>query len=413
MTSTDYQNLVRRDELVEEMERMLDAAARSNRNLLASEQRRFDSLMAERNRVDESLSHLSRMDEQSLRRRFGPPSTVPEAPQHLRRDHDFLDDFAEMIRENRDGHVDLDIGSLLAGKRTLRNGAIEHRSALLTTTTGVPVPITTANSVYEYLVTGSGVLRSNVDILNTPAGETYRLPRFTAYSTGTAVPQGTAIPQSDPTFAHVEFGAWKYAALTEWSRELEFDTNVPLGTYLGRNLGVAISESIAPQLVNGAGTAGPQGILAAAGGTVTGGTGVAGMPTVAEIIDLVYTLESPYQAAASFVMHPTTLAKIAKITDDNKRSILVPSLATDVPSTILGYPVFTDPAMPTTGTSKASVFYGDLSRYMIVRWAGSLRVEVSYDAKFAEDLVQCRAVQRVDSRIVDPKAGAVYVGGAS
>jgi HK97 family phage major capsid protein len=161
------------------------------------------------------------------------------------------------------------------------------------------------------------------------------------------------------------------------------------------------------KLVNGAGTAGPQGILAAAGGTVTGGTGVAGVPTVDNIIDLVYTLDAPYQATASFVMHPTTLSTIAKIKDTTGRSILVPSLATDVPSTMLGYPVFTDPSMPTTGTTKKSIFYGgDLSRYLSVRYAGPLRVDVSYDAKFTSDLVVCKAVQRIDSRIVDAKAGA-------
>jgi HK97 family phage major capsid protein len=212
----------------------------------------------------------------------------------------------------------------------------------------------------------------------------------------------------------VEFGAYKYAAISEWSRELEFDANVNLGAYLGRNLGAAISQAYGTALVNGAGTAGPQGLLGGtAAGTVTSGTGVAGVPTYDNLVDLVFTLESPYQSNASFVMHPTSLAAIAKIKDTTGRSILMPSFSADVPSTIMGRPVFTDPWMPTTGTTKNSIFFGDLSRYMTVRFAGPLRVEVSYDEKFSSDLVVCRAVQRIDSRIVDNKAGAIFKGAAS
>jgi len=409
MSRNDYESLVRRDELTEEMERLLDRAALTGRDLMASEQRKFDGMMGERDRLAESLAHLSRWDEQRLRRQFGQPSTVPIPPHRL---SDSIDELHAMVREQRDAHIDLDVGSLLAAKRTRRDGSIEHRD-ILTTSTGAPVPISTASTVYEYLVTGSGVLSSSAEILSTSGGETFRLPRFTAYSAGTAVSEAAEIPQSDPTFAHVEFKAYKYGVRTEWSREIEQDTNVPLGAYLGRNLGVAISEKIGPDLVNGAGTAGPQGILVSHGGTVTGGTGVAGMPTVNEIIDLVYTLDAPYQARAAFICHPTTLAKIAKIADSTGRSILVPSLATDVPSTILGYPVITDPAMPTTGTSKKSLVFADFARFLTIRFAGPLRVETSREEKFSEDVVVAKAVQRIDSRIVDPKAAAVYVGGAS
>ena len=410
--------LSRRDAIEERAQSILDRAARSNRNLLASEAKAFEKLNEElraanyeaelvpdrlRIAVRERAIDESR-DALGVPRDFGAPRSTNRFAQ--------LDDFAQMIAENRDGHVDLDLGSLLASKRTLRNGAIEQRD-ILTTTTGAPMPINTAATVYEYLVSESAVLASNASILNTPDGAPLRLPRFTAYSVGTAVAEGTAIPQSDPTFAHVTFGAYKHAVATEWSREAEQDSTVALGTYLGRNLGAAISQSMATELINGAGTAGPQGILASHGGTVTGGTGVAGMPTVDEIVDLVYTVGSSYQARASFIMHPTTLAKIAKVKDTTGRSILVPSLATDVPSTILGYPVLTDSAMPTTGTSKKSIVFADFSRFVTVRYAGPLRIEVSYDQKFTEDVAVCKAVQRIDQRIVDPTAAAVFVGAAS
>jgi HK97 family phage major capsid protein len=408
--------LSRRDELENRAQSILDRAARSNRNLLASESRDYDKILEELRAANYEAELVPDRLRIAVRERAIDESRdvlgVPRDFPHNNQSAAVREDLFEMIRANGRGHVDLNIGDMLAAKRTQSNGALERRD-LFTTTTGAPVPTQTASTVYEYLVTGSGVLRSNVDILSTPNGDTYRLPKFTAYSTGTAVGQGSAIPESDPTLAMVEFGAFKYAAISEWSRELEFDANVNLSTYLGRNLGIAISEAYSPALVNGAGTAGPEGVLNAANGTVTGGTAVAGVPTVNNIIDLVYTLEAPYQERASFLMHPTTLSTISKIVDTTGRSILMPSFSADMPSTILGRPVFTDPNMPTTGTTNASIFFGDLSRYMTVRFAGPLRVEVSYDEKFSSDLVVARAVQRIDSRIVDNKAGAIFVGAAS
>ncbi len=408
--------LSRRDELQDRAQSILDRAARSNRNLLASESRDYDKILEELQAANYEAELVPDRLRIAVRER-----AIDESRDALGHPRDFgapraptrsSEDFVAMIRENGQGHVDLNVGDLLASKRTAPNGAMERRD-LFTTTTGAPVPTQTAATIYEYLVTGSGVLRSNVDIISTPNGDTYKLPSVTSYSTGTAVGQGSAIPESDPTLAMVTFGAYKFGAISEWSRELELDSNVQLGAYLGRNLGIAISEAYSPALINGAGTAGPQGILAAAGGTVTGSTAVAGVPTVNNIIDLVYTLEAPYQERASFVMHPTTLATISKIVDTTGRSILMPSFSADMPSTILGRPVFTDPNMPTTGTTKASIFLGDLSRYMSIRFAGPLRVEVSYDQKFSEDLVVMRAVQRLDSRIVDSKAGAIFKGAAS
>jgi HK97 family phage major capsid protein len=411
--------LSRRDDIEDRAQSILDRAARSNRNLLASESREFEKLSEElrsANREAETIPDRLRAavrdaavnesrDALGVPRDFGAPIMNARST---------FDEFTEMIRENREGHVDLNIGAMLAGKRTRRDGSIEHRD-ILTSTTGAPVPITTASSVYEYLVSGSGLLRTSATIMNTNGGESFRMPRVSAYSLGTAVAEASAIPESDPTLAMVEFKAYKYGAITEWSREIQEDTNVTLGDYIARNLGVAVSEAFSPVLINGAGTAGPQGILnGSPAGTVTGGTGVAGVPTFDNIIDLVYSVDAPYQAqGAAFIMHPTTASSLAKIKDTTGRSILLPSASMDVPSTILGFPVVTDAAMPTTGTSKKSVMFANFARYCAIRFAGPLRVEISYDARFQDDIVQCKAVQRLDSRVIDPNAAAVFVGGAS
>jgi HK97 family phage major capsid protein len=51
--------------------------------------------------------------------------------------------------------------------------------------------------------------------------------------------------------------------------------------------------------------------------------------------------------------------------------------------------------------------------FYAVRFAGALRVDVSRDFAFANDLVTYRVLQRVDGRIINSDAARKFVGGAS
>ena len=154
--------LSRRDEIEERAQSILDRAARSNRDLLASESREFDNLNQELRRANRDAELVpdrlrievreraidESRDALGVPRDFGAPAAANRS----------TEDFVAMIRENGQGHVDLDIGKMLANKRTLANGALMEKRDLFTTTTGAPVPTQTANSVYEYLIAG-GLLR--------------------------------------------------------------------------------------------------------------------------------------------------------------------------------------------------------------------------------------------------------------
>jgi HK97 family phage major capsid protein len=416
-TVADYRLIeARHAELVETNSRMLDHASRENRDLMASEARSFDAAMAEITHLKELLDYAPRglanearhADIVESRRASGLPLDLGGL-----RSAGNSDNFHAQLLAGQT--VDLPLGAMMASKRTFADGRLsklEHRE-LLTTSAGAPVPILTATNIYEYLVEDSGVMRSNVQILSTPNGASFRLPKFTAYSSAAKYAEAAAITETDPTLAMVEFGSYKYAALTGWSRENQDDANVPLSQYLGRNLATALGQEYGPKLITGNGTTEPQGAFTGAVTGVTSGTGVAGAPTADDLVSLFFSLSAPYRPNACWIMRDSTLAAIAKMTDLQDRYLLTPSLSADVPATILGRPVFTDPSAPATGLGLKSVLFADMSRFFTVRLAGNLRVEVDQSARFESDVVLMRAVQRIDSKVVDANAGKAFIGAAS
>jgi HK97 family phage major capsid protein len=416
-TVADYRLIeARHAELVETNSRMLDHASRENRDLMASEARSFDAAMAEITHLKELMDYAPRglanearhADIVESRNRLGLPLDLGAPGRSNGRDslHSQL-----MAGEK----VDLPIGAMMAGKRTLADGRLSKFETrdIVTTSTGAPVPIVSAGYVYEYLVESSGVMRSNVQILSTPNGASFRLPKFTAYSTAAQYAEAAAIAEADPTFATVTLGAHKYACLTSWSREIQEDTDVNLSAYLATNLATALGQTYSPKLINGSGSGEPLGAFTSAVTGVTSGTGVAGVPTIDNILDLFFSLPAPYRQNASWIMRDSTLAAIAKLKDSTNRYFLTPSISADVPATLLGRPVYTDPSVPATGTGAKSVLFGDMSRYFVVRMAGDLRVEVDQSAQFEQDMVVMKAALRIDSKVVDPNAAKVFIGAAS
>jgi len=402
-----------RERTYERCERLLDNATREGRDLLASEARTFEREQSELKRLDAAIDDIPRhlvnaarshiIDES--RRRAGVPLNLGDPIPEKRTENVFAD-----LSSGR--AIDLPVGEMLAAKRTTTDGRVERRD-IVTTSAGAPVPVQTANRIYQYLVEGSGVLRSNVNILNTPTGASFKLPKFTSYSSGAQYAEAAAISEADPTLATVTFGAYKFATLTTWSSELQQDTEVNLGDYLSSNLATALSETYGPQLIDGDGSTEPQGIITGITTGVTSSTGTAGVPTANNLMDLFFSLGARYRSNACWIMKDSTLATISKLVDGQSRYLLTPSLSADVPATILGRPVFTDPSMPATGTTRKSIVFADMSRYMTVRFAGDLRIEIDRSAQFEQDMVVMRAVQRLDSKVVDTNAGRAFVGAAS
>lgn len=289
----------------------------------------------------------------------------------------------------------------------------ERRDILTTTATLIPTQI--LDELTTRLQQSSGVLAANPRIINTEGqgGYTLKTNQFSTLGTASVIAEGGAFSESDPTITTVTFSAFKFGRLGQVSNELLADAFFDLERWLGDELSVSLGQTISPVLVTGSGTATAQGILNNVTTGITSGTAVTGAPTYANVIGLYGSLPTQYRSNSSWLMNPSTYTALAQLLDTQNRSLLLPSLSGDAPTTLLGRPVYLDSNMPATGLSAKSIWFGDMGSFYTVRFAERLTIDVSRDFAFANDLTTYRIKQRLDGRIVDTNAARVFVGAAS
>jgi HK97 family phage major capsid protein len=191
------------------------------------------------------------------------------------------------------------------------------------------------------------------------------------------------------------------------------DTGVDLAGYLSMQAGRALGNGFGAHLVTGTGTNQPNGVLTAATLGVTGATtAAAGAFTSDELIDLSYSVISPYRSSTScgWLMRDATVAKVRKLKDQQGQYLWQPSIQVGAPDTLLGKPLYTDPSMPAVALGAKSVLFGDFSTYF-VRQVETIRFERSDDFAFNTDLITYRAILRGDGDQVDTTGAIKYFAG--
>lgn len=403
--------LEKRKNLTEQAHALLERAASENRDLSGEEQAQFDKLGAD---ITSLRAHVDRQvqmaaDEEALAesmRGFGggdkadAPSGEALVEQNVR---SFLKgEKRELALFGKDGKP-----PTMAEMRALSKGTA--------TAGGNTVPTTFYGRLLEHMILTASLLRANATILNTTSGETIQIPVTTAHGGAALVAEAGTIPQSDPAFGQRALGAYKYGVLIRVPRELIDDTAVDLLGYLARQAGRAVGNVFGTDLIVGNGTGKPLGITASTTLGVTGGTGVAGVPTFDNLIDLYYSVISPYRNSpdAAWLINDTTAGALRKLKDSSGRYLWEPSLIPGTPDTILGKAVYTDPNMAATGVNNKSVVFGDLSTYF-VRLVNGIRFERSDEFAFDTDTTVFRCLIRGDGVLTD-LTGAVkhYVGAAT
>lgn len=366
-----------------------------------------------RDLTGEELASVDRLDGEvrSLGERV---SELMEQEQRSRDAADALARLAPVDEPGGDADAD-DVGeqlrSFLRGERRSVAVAPERRDLVKGTATagGNTVPTTFYGRLVEHMVEVSGVLAAGPTLLETASGESIEVPTTTAFSTAALTAEAAAIAESDPAFAKRTLGAYKYGATIQVSRELIDDTAVDLLGFIAAQAGRAVGNALGAALVTGSGSSQPAGVATQA---TAGKTGAATTPTTDDLIDLMYSVISPYRASSSccWMLRDATAAHLRKLKDDNGQYLWQPSLVLGQPDMLLGKPVATDPNVAAAGNSAKSVLFGDFSAYW-VRLAGGVRFERSDDFAFSSDLVTFKVVARADGMTVD-QTGAIkaFVG---
>jgi len=392
----------KRANIWEQGKALLDAAEKEGRELTAEEADSF-------RKMNEDMDALG--------------SQVTMLAERAKADEDMraaFETIASRKEERPDGREGDDVASefrkLASGEsRGFNMSAAELRDLTKGTASsgGATVPTGFYGQLWAHLIE-TAQLMNYVTVITTDGGNPIVFPTTTANSSAALIAENTTITESDPAFTSRTLSSYKYAVAFQAPTELLDDTGVDLEGYLAMQAGRAVGNTLGAHLMTGTGSSQPAGLITGASLGVTGGTGVAGVPTADNLIDLYYSVIAPYRASskAAWVMKDSTVAAVRKLKDTTNQYIWTPGLS-GAPDSILGKPLITDPYVASTAVSAKSVAFGDLSAYY-VRVAGGMRFERSTDFAFGSDQITFRCILRADGVLLD-QTGAVkyYAGGAS
>ena len=181
----------------------------------------------------------------------------------------------------------------------------------------------------------------------------------------------------------------KQAFIVKLANELVSDAGFDIEANIAEQAGVAIGTR-ANAVVHAA-------VTAVAGSGVTAGTTNA--ITTDELLTLAYSVDGMARMlpGAGFMVNTSTLGAIRRLKDNDGRYIFDPIVGS--PSTILGMPVYENPAVASIATGNKAVFFGHWPSVKIA--TTGLEVTTSADAYFANDVTGYRFVYRLAAGVAN------------
>jgi HK97 family phage major capsid protein len=292
-----------------------------------------------------------------------------------------------------------------------------HTRDTLKTTATQALGTDVYSTIVQHMVETSSLMAAGATVVTTSTGEDLIIPKSTGFVSSAIIAEGGSITESDPTLATVTLKAFKYANYFEISQELANDTPTNLLQFLARQAALSLglgTTGFGDDIINGAGSTEPRGLLLDAATGVTGPTGtgttLGTQGTVNQGTDalwnLVGSVAEPYAASpsAAFLLRNASDIVVRKLKDTTGQP--VQGLTTR--GQLLGYPSYVDPFMPAMANTAESIAFGDMSKYFI-RIVNGVRFERSDEFRFQNDLVAFRCIVRLDGALVDTGAVKTFV----
>ena len=252
------------------------------------------------------------------------------------------------------------------------------------------------------------IFRQMAKVIKTSSGDR-KIPVVASKGTASWIDEEGAYPESDDSFGQVSIGAYKLGTMIKVSEELLNDSVFDLQSYISREFARRIGAKEEEAFFTGDGKGKPLGVLAAAGGAETGVTAASATAVTAdELMDLYYSLKSPYRKKSVWVLNDSTIKAIRKLKDNNGQYLWQPSLVAGTPDTILGRPVKTSAYMPAMAAGAKTIAFGDFSYYWIADRQGRSFKRLN-ELFAATGQVGFLASQRVDGKMILAEAVKVLV----
>ena len=246
------------------------------------------------------------------------------------------------------------------------------------------------------------VFRPLATKIQTSSGDR-KIPVITQKGEATWMEEEEAYTLSDDAFGQISLSAYKVGTAIKISEELLNDSVFDLPSYIAKEFARRIGTKEEEAFLIGDGKGKPTGIFAATGGAENGATTTGAAITFDDVIELFYSLKSPYRKKAVWVLNEQTVKALRKIKDNTGNFIWQPSVSAGLPDTILNRPYVTSVYAPTLAAGAKAIAFGDYSYYWVAdRQGRSLK---RLNELFAMNgQVGFLASQRVDGKLILPEA---------
>lgn len=329
---------------------------------------------------------LSAEDQATFDKMFGVTEEYRIAAENLKK-LEAIDNMAEAIEERvadqpkdkptyERSFVNWFKGQLTPEERSLlQTGQVQYRGTdtQIAGTDGLGgyfVPETWANEIYKIMSTWGGVLRV-CDIIDTAQGGTMNFPTTNDTVKAAVVAEGTSNTVSDSTLTNITLGDFMYGTgIMKASIKLLRDSKYDVARWIRETLGERMGKGTNYDFTVGAGTTLPYGVATQ---SVQGATHSA--ITRAKLVELKFSVASPYRERGVWMMNSTSLGQIAALalgSGDDRPLYQVSAIAGE-PDRIEGQQVIINEDMVSVdsgGADRKCVLFGDFKQYKVRRIGG-------------------------------------------
>jgi len=344
---------------------VIDSAEAEGRGLDSAELQKIDRIEADIRKADEALEVAGRNEARAL-----------EAAEASR-------GFAPVEEARGDAEI---FRAMARGEIREHAFSMEKRATLVPATATTPVNFLDRVYALAKLV---GPYLETSEVFQRDSGSDLRIPVLTAYSTASEYAAGSAISDSEPTYGSLLLQPAKQAFIVKLANELISDAGFDIEASIAENAGVAIGTRV-NTIVHAA-------VTAVAGSGVTAGTTNAF--TADDLIELAYSVDGMARMlpGAGYMANTSTVGAIRRLKDGNGSYVLNPVVGG--PDTILGMPVYENPAVADIATGAKAVLFGHWPSVKIS--TTGLETSVSSDAYFASDITGYRFTYRVAAGVAN------------
>lgn len=237
--------------------------------------------------------------------------------------------------------------------------------------------------------------RSLANVIKTSSGDR-KIPIVTSKGEAAWIDEGGQFPESDDSFGQTSIGAYKLATMIKVSDELLNDSVFNIENYISKEFARRIGTKEEEAFFVGDGKGKPEGLFGSADLGVTAATVNI---TFDDVMDLFYSLRSPYRKKATWLLNDSTVKAIRKLKDGNGNYIWQPSVRDGEPDRILNRPYRTSIYVPELAAGNRVMAFGDYSYYWIADRQGRSfkRLNELYATTGQVGFLAC---ERVDGKLI-------------